>query len=94
MADDLAYFWLGDKAVSSFTQGNADIASGYHTQEKNIAKTFTAVVEADSMTPVRVIQLNSLAFYWLKFSVKDSAGNVLISTLKATTDGQFVTCQL
>ncbi|KAK1462464.1 hypothetical protein CCUS01_08651 [Colletotrichum cuscutae] len=75
--DDAVYLWLGSKAISSFSNGNADLIVDYY--ETPTVQSFTFAATAGSYVPIRILQVNAQGCSKLAFYVTDPSGASIVS---------------
>ncbi len=86
--DDSVYVWLGDKALSGYSEKNADLYNGFSVPSRSWTYTVT---EPGKPIPLRIMLVEAELCYRISFNLKDPSGKVILSdTVKA--DEQFNGC--
>ncbi|KAF3921194.1 hypothetical protein ABW21_db0203242 [Orbilia brochopaga] len=73
--DDYAAFWLGAKAFSTWTRGNADGTGIYNDGTNPVSGSKAMSLAAGSYTPIRIVYGNGAGAATLIFSITDNLGN-------------------
>ncbi|RDL36295.1 uncharacterized protein BP5553_05647 [Venustampulla echinocandica] len=81
-ADDMAFLWVGDKAISSFSEANTDLKVDYASRDPFGGKRFEYLVTAKDIgkrIPIRVANVQTAGSYSVFMMVRDPSGGVVMN---------------
>jgi hypothetical protein len=82
-ADDVAYFWVKDKAYTGWTLNNADLFTGYNIVPPNVSKTVR--LKKGEYVPFRIFWANTGGAFNLLFDIINPNGRAVAGNPFGTT---------